>query len=1115
MKLAFIVFISLLLLLSSPELKAQFGAALQGIITDSTGGVLPGVSLTLTDTETGRSLTTVSNNEGFYRIGGLAPGNYSLRAELAGFQTRLIEGIQVSAEETTGMNLEMVPAGVALSITVTGPAAVEGASQSANIGRSITSREIVHLPQFGRDPYELARLTPGVFGSGARAGSGDAINLPNTAGPGGSNVSIFAVENQVAITANGQRVSANNYQIDGVNVNSLTWGGAAVVTPNQESISEMRILSSSYSAADGRNSGVQVKVVSRSGGNRISATGFFKYQDPALNAFNKYGGPSAAPVRVTRRFRQFGGSLGGPIVADKLFYFLSYEGLRSNDSEFRTAFVETPEFRHQLAELRPNSISRQIVTAPGVEPRIAQVIPVDCSVFNNDPSRCRVVPGGLDIGSLTGSLGQYLPGDSTGAGFDNVPDLQFVQFKVPRQIRGDQFNPRFDVDVSSHHFALSMYFTRRDDFQSDPGSAARPMADLTFRPLNSAATLIWNSVWSPTILNEARGNFTRFAFDQLDSSDETNFGIPRVEVEGFPFDRIRFGAPRSETTPAVFAQNTFGISEALTVIRGAHAVRFGAQLQWEHNNNNLLGGARPIYSFSGLFNLANDTPIFEAINADPSTGQPIDLQRYFRTSDRALFVQDDWKLTPFLTLNLGLRYEYFSPLTEKEGRLSNLVFGANGLQDSRVVVFDSLYKSDRNNFGPRLGFAWNPPGVRNNLVLRGGFAVFYNRFPTVVFNNVRGNPPFFARYNLCCGTVDNPFADNRIIYSLGANRSPFSYPVNPALAPGIDPETGGPRGVQAEIYGAEPEMPNPYVYIYSLELQRLLPYHLAVSLGYQGSTGHKLLRTVNLNFLRPANPNFFAVYFPLHDINSNYNALNVRLSREFLEGLRFDGIYRWSKSIDYGSGEFGAAANQTYPIELRTERGPSDFDAAHYLVFSALWNLPFFSGHSDWLGKAFGGWHVSSIVTAHSGLPWTPKTGQPIRIPNLAPTRPIQQISQPLDDRGDEAFTRPGGNFPGGGRTYFDIQTQGPPGIGRNSFRGPRYSSADISVIKQISLPGQYGIEPRLEIRANLFNVFNSLNLESFGFFSPGTFIENDFFFGRSERGLAGRVIELQARIEF
>jgi len=177
--------------------------------------------------------------------------------------------------------------------------------------------------------------------------------------------------------------------------------------------------------------------------------------------------------------------------------------------------------------------------------------------------------------------------------------------------------------------------------------------------------------------------------------------------------------------------------------------------------------------------------------------------------------------------------------------------------------------------------------------------------------------------------------------------------------------------------------------------------------------------------------------------------------------------------------------------------------------------LPFFSGHSDWLGKAFGGWHVSSIVTAHSGLPWTPKTGQPLSIPNLAPTRPIQQISQPLDDRGDEAFTRPGGNFPGGGRTYFDIQTQGPPGIGRNSFRGPRYSSADISVIKQISLPGQYGIEPRLEIRANLFNVFNSLNLESFGFFSPGTFIENDFFFGRSERGLAGRVIELQARIEF
>lgn len=1096
--------------------NAQFSAAVQGIVSDATGAVLPGVNLSLTSDETGRSLATISNETGFYRIGNLGPGSYSLRVQMPGFQTKLLEDVQIAAEDVTGLNIELQPAGVALSITVTGPATAEAATENASVGRSLTTQEVLRLPQFGRDPYELARLTPGILGAGARSSTGDAANLPNAVGPGGSNASIFAVENQVQITANGQRLSANNFQIDGVNVNSLTWGGAAVVTPNQESVKEMRVVSSSYSAEDGRNSGAQVKVVSKSGTNQLHGSAFFKYQDPELNAFNKYGGPSAPPVRVDRRFRQFGGSLGGPIVRDKLFYFFSYEGLRSRDNDFINGFAETPEFRDQLRILRPNGTSARILSAPGVEPRIAGVIAVDCSAFNNDPNRCQVVPGGLDVGSIAGSLGQYLPGGSqTGGGFDGIADLQYAQFALPRQTRGDQFNPRIDFDHEAHHFALSMYFTSRDDLQSDSGSSGRPMADLTFRPWNSAATFLWNTVWSPTVLNEARANFTRFAFDQLESSEETNFGIPRIEVEGFPFDRIRFGAPRAETTPGIFAQNTYGLSDVMSWIHGSHALRVGTELEWEQNNNNLLGGARPVYSFSGLFNLANDAPVFEAVNADPSTGLPIDLQRYFRTENLAVFVQDDWKVFPNLTLNLGLRYEYFSPLTEKEGRLSNLVYGPNGLQDSKIAVFESLYEPDRNNFGPRLGFAWSPAQALRDLVLRGGFAIFYNRIPTVVFNNVRGNPPFFARYNLCCGTSDDPFAKNQIVYTLGANRSPLSYPANPALAPGIDPETGGPRGVQAEVYGSDRDMPNPYVYVYSLELEYLLRSHFVAGIGYQGSTGRKLVRTVNLNFLRPANPNFFAVYFPLHDVNSNYNGLNARLTRDFSQGFRFDAVYRWSKSIDYSSGEFGATTNQTYPIELRTERGPSDFDATHYVILSGLWDLPVFGGRQDWVGKALGGWQINGILSANSGFPWTPKTGQPLSIPNLAPTRPTAVLEQPLQSTEEEAFMRPGGNFPGGGRRYFDIQTQGPPGIGRNSFRGPGYSSVDMSFIKEFGLPGFRGNEALLEIRANFFNAFNSLNLEPFSFFSPGTFIENDLFFGRAERSLAGRVIELQARVEF
>jgi hypothetical protein len=1104
----------------SAPVFGQFSAAIQGVVSDTTGGVLPGATVSIRSTETGRTLNSVTGDEGFYRIGGLAPGIYSLTVEMPGFQKKMIENVRITAEDVAGLNVRLDAAGVDQTITVTSDALATARTENPDIGRSLTSGEVSRLPQFGRDPYELTRLTPGIFGSGARGSNGGVAGLPNAVGPGGSATSIFAVENQVQVSAVGQRISSNNFQLDGVNINSLTWGGAAVVTPNQESVKEMRVLSSSYSAEDGRNSGAHIKVVSKSGTNTLHGSAFFKFQDPALNAFNRYGGPGAPPIRVSRRFRQFGGSVGGPVLTDRLFYFFSYEGLRSKDTDFVNRFVETPEFREQLTTLRPNGISSMVLRTPGVVPRIAQVVATYCSIFGNDPSRCQVVPGGLDIGSITGELGQYVSlANPTGGGLDGVPDIQFARFTLPQRISGDQLNSRVDFDQGNHHFALSTYFTMRDDEQTDAGSGGRPMADLTFQPLNTAVTLLWNSVWTPTLLNEARANFTRFAYDQLKSSEETNFGIPRVEVEGYPFDRIRFGAPRAETTPGVFAQNTFGAGNIISTIRANHAIRLGTELHWEHNNNNLLGGARPIYSFAGLFNLANDTPIFQGINADPATGRPIDLQRYFRSTDYAFFVHDDWKLRSNLTLNLGLRYEYFGPLAEKEGRISNLVFGSQGLADSRVEITDQLYQPDRNNFGPRLGFAWSPLPPAHQVVLRGGFAIYYNRIPTVVFNNVRGNPPFFARYNLCCGTAEQdfgtPYADNQILYSLGASRSPFSYPANPALAPGIDPETGGPRGVQTEIYGAEKEIPNPYVYVFSLELEYLLPANWVAAVAYQGSAGHKLMRTVNLNFLYPANPGFFAVYFPLPDINTNYHGSNFRLGREFSDGFRFDATYRFSKSIDAGSGEFGGATNQTYPIDLGSERGPSDFDARHYLVLSGLWDLPFFSNRNDWLGFLLGGWQFNGIFTGHSGFPWTPKTGRALSIPALAPTRPTGFLGQPLSERSDEAFMRPGGNFPGGGRLYFDIENQGPPGIGRNSFRGPSYSSADFSLVKQFTLSKVLGEQGGLEIRANFFNAFNSLNLEAFSFSSPGTFVEDDFFFGRSERGLAGRVIELQARFDF
>jgi Carboxypeptidase regulatory-like domain/TonB dependent receptor len=1160
----------LFLLLAVGSTKAQFTAGIQGTVTDSTGGLVPDVQLTLTNNETGKSQTTTASNEGFYRITGLSPGSYTLTAEKQGFKRQIFENVLISAEGTQGFDIALATGEVAETVTITETATPALETENGNVSRAITTREIQQLPQVGRDPYELLRLTPGVFGDGSRGSGGGAVNLPNTTGPGGSNNSIFQTENQVQISANGQRLSSNNFQIDGVSVNSFNWGGAALVTPSQDSVKEIRVLSSTYSAEDGRNSGAQIKVVSRDGTNTFHGSGFIKYNSPKLNAFNKYNGPGAPPARVNDYIRQFGGSLGGPLYLprfgeggpstfggkDKSFFFLSYEGLRSNSNGIGRTFVETPEYRALVQQLRPGSVTSQVFAASGVAPRIVNIFAPNCGVFGNDANRCRVVSGGLDIGSPTGARGQYVPfSQPTGGGFDGIPDIQEVQFGLPGSNRGNQYNLRLDfTPTQKDSLTLSTFLTGQDNIGSNSGASGRPMADLGFKPFNSYGTIVYRRVLSGTTVNEARVNGTRFSLDQQADSGGTNFGIPRIEVEGLPFERIRFGADRSENTPGILAQNIFEFSDTLSTLIGNHAFKFGGVYRIEQDNSDASGGSRPIYSFSGLFNLANDTPIFEGINADPRTGFPADAQRYFTTNYYSGFVQDDWKFRPNITLNIGLRYEYYSPLKEKDGRLSNLFFGSQGLVNSQVRAVDQLSDPDRNNFAPRVGFAYSPRfkvlGLGSSsensesAVIRGGFGVAYNRIPVAPLANVRGNPPFFARYNICCGTAgppldgfDTPFHDGQILYALGSSNSVTSYPRNPALGQGINPTTGAPNSGSVEIYGAPQDLPNPYVYAYSLEVQQELPAKLTATIGYQGSTGHKLVRLVNQNFLYPNNPSFFQVFFTTPDVNSNYNALNANLVRRFAGGFQLQANYRFSKSIDQLSYEGpGFTTNQTYPQDNRTERGPSDFDVKHYFNLSSLYELPFFRQRKDFVGKLLGGFEITSVVTARTGFPFTPVVGGCTSTPGgpgLCPVRP-QGYNGPSDiDTSDNAFIT-GSNFPGGGAPFFTVFKQpngtiAPPGIGRNSFRGPNYFNIDLSLVKQTRLPGFLGEAANLELRANFFNAFNIRNLSSFAFGSRAVTIGdfdsggngglgrviNNLDFGKATTGLSGRVVELQARFRF
>lgn len=1198
--------------------SAQFKAGVQGTVTDPAGAIVPGATVVLTNNETGKTQQTLSSDEGYYRISGLAPGKYTLSAEQTGFKKRVIEEVVISAEEVRGVDLMLEAGIVTETVTVSDTLTPQLETENANIRGVITTEEVQRLPQVGRNPYELVRTTPGVFGDTARGGPGNkATFIPGTEEVGGSsNTGVFQTENQVQVSANGQRVSSNNYMVDGVSVNSLGLGGAAVVTPNQESVKEVSVVTNSYSAEDGRNTGAQVKVVSQNGTNDLHGSAVFNYSSPKLNSFNKYRGPttitptnlicqgeeffaSRCPEKVDIWERKFAGSIGGPIIKNKLFFFFSYEGIRRSSTTFQDIFVETPEFREYVQRVRPGSLAARLYSTPGIEPRIVTQGLTPGGAPNGTPINGQV---GLsyDIGSINRPQGQKIGATQT---LDGIPDVTFARVAFPVSTKGNQYNTRVDYNRGNDQFAVSTYFTKLSDFAAS--GSGRPFQDILFEPFNSAATMTWIRTISPTLLNEARFNFTRFHDDEVQSLGEANLAIPAIETNGFNFTGgPGLGVPGGgglnygidSALPKILTQNTFEIRDTVTWVRGDQAFKFGGEIRWEQDNSNRRIRARPQYSFDNILSLANDAPFFQNTqDVDPLTGAPPDSQRYFRTNSYGLFVQNDWKLRPNLTVNLGLRWEYQSPLTETQGRLTNYELGPNGVIDGRVVPVSKLYDSDTNNFAPRLSFAWSPrfdDGLLKNLfgedklVVRAGVGIFYDRLFTNLFNNARFNTPFSAAgVGLCCGTPTDPDGTGQILYAFGSPESPLSYPANPALRGGIDPQTGGllnpggpvtlpggfiRRDIPIEINGAPRELPNSYVYIYSLDFQYQLPYRITTSLGYQGSMGRKLIRTVDLNRYYPGdsfncagcvnqkdevqealangtpitprltgNPNFDRIFFPLPDVNSSYNAMILRVTHQYSNGFQIEGIYRWAKSIDTSS--FGRGAQQTDPSDQRLNRGPSDFDIRHNFILSGLWDIPLFRGRTDFVGKAFGGWAISGILDLHSGFPWTPQQGccffdRPLDAANDANGDgkgndfPTQYFGGAIANPSNQDFIN--GLFPNGGRDAFGVIedcsdfpihcvttiVRGPAGVGRNSFRGPNYRSLDISLVKRTGLPSflHLGEAANLEVRANFFNVFNILNLPPF---QTGGRSNTDFTnrgdFGRALSALAGRVTEFQFRFSF
>jgi hypothetical protein len=1119
---------------------AQFRAGIQGTVTDSAGALIPGATVTLTSLETNVQRVATTSNVGVYDIPGLAPGRYSLSVEKPGFSKKVLNDLNLIAEQTQSFNVALEIGQVSTVVNVDSSVAQVIDTETAMIGGSITDKQIQDLPSAGRDPFQLVRLAPGIFGDGAQSAGGGTASLPgsNIGGPGATD-SIFKVENGVQIVGNGGRQNSNDIQIDGVGVNSAAWGGAAVITPNEESVKEVRVIANSYDAQYGRTSGPQILVVSQNGTNDYHGSAVFKWHRPGLDAYNRWDGiGTPSPVqRDNNRFNQYAGSVGGPIVKNKLFAFFSYEAQRNKSNSVGTAWYETSQFLQNAGP--KGSIARTILSYPGEGPAPGTLVQVTCAQAGLSSTQCQNTGNGLDLGSPLKNVALGVQDPTYGAvatpygiggGFDGVADVQELQTQSPNTAASVQYNGRVDYQATDKdRIAFSAYFTpTTSEFYN---GAQRSANDWHHSGLAQSWTGIYTRTISPTMINEARFGASGWRYNEETSNPQEPFGLPPIGINGMGNVNVQGYDPPA---PGIFDQITYNGRDTLTKVYNSHTIKFGADISRAQFLDAAPWAGVPSYNFYNMWDFANDAPYVEnGTNFNPVTGVPTIAEKNLRFGTYAGFVQDDWKVRKDLTVNLGMRWEYFSPLTETHGNISNPILGQgpDPLAGVTLHVGGDLFATSHNNWGPQLGFAYNPT---SKLVFRGGFGIGDNLEQLAITSNGRFNPPLTVNLTL--------FGPN-ILYALSSSPKNLSgYPSNPAAIQTFSPTTELPiTGAPSNLTGFPNFMPTSVTYRYSFEAQYDLGHNWMASLGYQGSKSNHLTRQSEANWVYYPykNPNLASLDIYSNDANAHSNALLAEAQHHFSKSFEVDFQYRFARSVDQGSQDYN---EDPYPWNYKYTTGPADFDVAHNVKLWGLWTPTLFHGNNKMLDKVIGGWTLSGIVNFHTGFPWTPQycgVGNYVN-PSGAQLYQSDQfpgciLPQTYSGAGGTNYSNStflgAGNFSNGSLSYFTAPTLNPNGlifappganIHRNMFRGPGFLGDDFTLAKAFGLPRMriLGEGAKLNLQANFYNLFNKLNLTNINntignYASNGSIANGNATFGLAQSAFAGRTVELQARFSF
>ncbi len=1153
-------------LLFAPAAQAQFRASIQGTVTDTTGAVIPGAAVTLTDLQTNEQRTTTSNGEGVYNFNALPPDNFSLVVERQGFQKKVLDHLQLIPEQANAINVQMAIGAADTTVTVNASTVSALDKETADTQVSITAEQIQHFPEFERDATQLIQLAPGALADGAQQGGGGGFSSPGTQSGashgGGGNLggssSIFATENGASANTNGGQFENNSYSVNGISTESAVWGGSTVITPSEDAIGDVKIITNNYDAENGRFDGAFTEITTKAGTNQLHGSAFVQVVRPGLNAYQRWNGPqsvasvdsSGKPLTPAQRgllrdendYNQPGGSLGGPIWKDKIFAFFNYERQSESVNATSTGWYATS----QLAALAPNgSIAATYLSFP----KSTVLGTINSSETCADAGltegvNCRTISGqGLNVGSpLTSALGTqdltYVSSSNpgVGSGLTNTPDVAEYTISNPTSNDFQQYNGRLDADVTKKDHASFTIFWQPATLTRYNGGYGYDY--FNHSQVNDAFSGIWNHIFSPTFLNEARANAAGWRYNELASNPQAPFGLPQDSVP--QFDGVALGS-FGVSSPGVYNQWTYGYKDVATKVFRAHTIKFGFDLTRLYYLNDPIGA--PNYTFYNLWDFMNDAPEAEGGPFQATTGFPGGYRNDNRENLYGGFVQDNWKATPTLTLSAGVRYSYFGPLTDKDNNQGVVIFGSGSALLTGLSIHTGIgaWRAQKYNFGPQVGFNWNPT---NRIVVRGGYGLNYNQEQIANANANDYNPPGTSSVP---GTSTSPTNINpNILYAVSTTpTSIFGYPSNPHTITTFN-SAGLPTGGGANLTALTNALPTQYAQHYSLEVDTDFGHSIVSNLSYVGSTARHLMYNYDANAYgdilgAPLNPLVNSINTFGNFGSSSNNMMLAGLTHQFAHGFSANAQFTWAHSLDKDSGPY---SRDPYLYNTAYSYGRSDFDINHMFKVYGVWQPVFFHGN-NFAEKVAGGWSLGGIATFHSGYGWTPTYTAPHQFycnscnygyPSLRPYYHGHfgnSTSNSAFETGSN-FADPGTAVIGANNTsfsnnYFSVPDFSaaitdnpgqstttflpPPGLRRNSFPGPGYRDVDINVGKAFGLPNTrlLGESARFEIKADMFNVFNLLNINPS---SLSTNIQSSNL-GQAGSALGSRMIDFQARFSF